>query len=109
MSADADSPRRQARNAALFFGYQVIGAVFTAALTIFLVRELGSDGYGVFALATGIGAIVVILADLGISQATARFLAESQDDPETVRHLVGEAFLLKVVVALVVSGLLALL
>ncbi len=107
MSNDADTPRRQARNAALFFGYQAIGAVFTAGLTIFLVRRLGSDGYGVFALATGIGAIVVILADLGLSQATARFLAESQDDPAIVRHLVGEAFKLKIAVALAVSVLLA--
>ena len=101
--------RRQARNAALYFSYQVIGAVFTAGLTIFLVRKLGDDGYGVLALASGIGAIVVILSDLGISQATARFLAESQHDQATVAHLVREALALKVVVAFVISGLLALL
>jgi O-antigen/teichoic acid export membrane protein len=99
----------QARNAALSLVYQVTGALFTAGLTIFLVRKLGSDDYGVLALATGIAAIVVLLSDLGISQATARFVAENVEQPETVRHFVREALLLKLVAALAASGLLALL
>jgi len=107
MPPEGEIPQKETRNAAFFFAYQFVGAVFTAGLTIFLVRKLGSESYGVFALATGIGAIVVILSDLGISQATSRFLAESADDSAVVRHIVRDALVLKATVALVVSGLLA--
>jgi O-antigen/teichoic acid export membrane protein len=109
MSSEAEAPRRETRNAALFFAYQAVGAIFTAGLTIFLVRQLGSDGYGIFALATGIGAIVVILSDVGISQASARFLAENADDDEAVRHIVRDALVLKIVLATAVTVLLFLL
>ena len=36
-----------------------VTAVFTAAVTLYLVRELGSSGYGVFAIALGIGSVII--------------------------------------------------
>ena len=69
----ADSIRR---NAAFGLATKLTGALFTGALTIFLVRELEPSGYGVFALAVSVGSLVLPFSDFGISQSTARFIAE---------------------------------
>ena len=45
-------------------------------LTIVLVRVLGPEDYGVFALALSVASLVFLPADFGISQSTARFVAE---------------------------------
>ncbi len=55
---------------------QMLGAGFTAALTLFLVRELGPHEYGILALAASIGTIVLMLSDFGISTSAARYVAE---------------------------------
>ena len=39
---------------------QVAGVVFTAGLTLYLVRALGASGYGAYALAVTIGALVAV-------------------------------------------------
>ena len=50
------APRSDSITRNTFFGLatQLTTAAFTAALTLFLVRALGPDDYGIFALATGI-------------------------------------------------------
>ena len=66
-----------ARNTAFAVAVRLTGTVFTAILTIFLVRYLGPAEYGVFALAMGVGALVTVPSDLGISMSAARFSALS--------------------------------
>jgi hypothetical protein len=79
-----------------------------AVLTIYLVRALGPPGYGVFALAVGLGSLLTLPSDFGISSSTARFVAEHRGDRRVVAALVGDAFRLKLVIALVVcAGLFA--
>ena len=47
-----------------------------------LVRVLGPEDYGVFALAISVASLVFLPADFGISQSTARFVAEPRrEDP----------------------------
>ena len=64
------------RNTAFALASQIATASFTAILTIFLVRVLGPEDYGVFALALSVASLVFLPADFGISQSTARFVAE---------------------------------
>jgi O-antigen/teichoic acid export membrane protein len=98
-----------ARNTAYAVAVRFTGVVFTAVLTIFLVRYLGPKEYGVFALAMGVGALMAVPSDLGISMSAARFVAELRGDADGVAEVVVDALRLKLVVAGLSSlGLIAL-
>jgi O-antigen/teichoic acid export membrane protein len=98
-----------ARNTAYAVAVRFTGIVFTAVLTIFLVRYLGPKEYGVFALAMGVGALMAVPSDLGISMSAARFVAELRGDADGVAEVVVDALRLKLVVAGLSSlGLIAL-
>jgi len=96
-----------ARNAGFAFGVQMTGAVFTAGLTLFLVRALDPDGYGTLALAISVGGVALIVSDLGVSQATARYVAENRGDRSAAGALVGDALKLKLAISAAVSIALA--
>ena len=97
MSDSASPPERESitRNVGFSFLVGVTSAVFTAILLLFLVRELGPEEYGVFALAMSVGGLVTLPANLGIANATSRFMAESRHDRATVHGIVSDAFRLK--------------
>lgn len=98
-----------ARNTAFAIAVRLTGIVFTAVLTIFLVRYLGPSDYGVFALAMGVGALMTVPSDLGVSMSAARFVAEVRGDAGSVAKVVSDAFRLKLVVGgLSALGLIAL-
>ena len=73
------------RNAAFALASQIATASFTAVLTIVLVRVLGPEDYGVFALALSVASLVFLPADFGISQSTARFVAEHRGERDRDR------------------------
>ncbi len=85
------------RNAAFALASQLATASFTAILTIFLVRALGPEDYGVFALAVGVASLVFLPADLGISQSTARFIAEHLGEHERVVDVLRDGLKLKLI------------
>jgi O-antigen/teichoic acid export membrane protein len=95
------------KNAASSFVAQLTTASLTAILTLFLVRALGAEQYGVFALAVGIGSISIAFADFGISNSTARFVAEHRTQQHAVRALIADALKLKLVVTGLVCALIA--
>jgi O-antigen/teichoic acid export membrane protein len=98
-----------ARNTAFAIAVKLTGTVFTGILIIFLVRYLGPAEYGVFALALGVGTLMNVPSDLGISMSAARFVAELRGDPGSVARVVSDAFRLKLVVGGLASlGLIAL-
>lgn len=103
------APESIPRNTAYQFAIQVSTASFTAVLTIFLARNLGPDEFGVFSLAIGIGTIVALPSDLGLSASVARFVAERRTELGSVAKLVANAVRFKIVLAGVVSVLMALL
>jgi O-antigen/teichoic acid export membrane protein len=86
------------RNAVFAGASKIAGAAFTAVLTIFLVRYLGPKEYGVFALAMGVGGLMTVPADLGISVSAARFIAERRGDPDGIARVIADAIRLKVFV-----------
>ena len=86
------------KNAVTTFAAQMTTATLTAVLTIFLVRGLGARQYGLFALTIGMSSIAIALADLGISDSTARFVAERRGgDHAELGALVADALKLKIV------------
>ncbi len=101
-------PRRPGvmRNSAYSLAAQLSTAAFTAILTLYLVRALGPTRYGVFALAVGIGALIVLPSDFGISSATARFVAERRHDQRAIGAIAASSLRLKLVFSLVVCGVL---
>ncbi len=102
--ADAPQPPERdsiARNVGFSFVVSIVSAAFTAVLLLFLVRELGPEEYGVFALAMSVGSLVLLPSNLGISTATSRFMAELRHDRPAVHGVVSDALRLK----LLVSGL----
>ncbi|HXC24143.1 MAG TPA: oligosaccharide flippase family protein [Solirubrobacteraceae bacterium] len=95
-----------ARNAGLALTSQLVSAGFTAILTIVLARRLGPGGYGVFAIAVGLGAVLVLPADAGLSSSVARFVAERVDDRSAVGSLLADALRLKAAIAVIVCAVL---
>jgi O-antigen/teichoic acid export membrane protein len=93
-------------NAAYSFLAQIAGAAFTAAITFFLARKLGTHGFGVYSLSLGFGALLLFPSDFGISTAAARFIAERRGDPAAVAQVLADSLKLKLLVSLAMSVLL---
>lgn len=88
---------------------QVATAVFTAGLTLYLVRALGPSHYGVYILAASIGGLLMYPAGVGLPTAVGRFLADHRRNLDQLRAIVALGLKVQVPVALVVSvGLFAL-
>jgi stage V sporulation protein B len=98
--AGGDSIRR---NTAFGAATQLTTAAFTAVLTIYLVRALGPDDYGIFALAVGIGGLLSIPSDFGVSSSTARFIAEHRGDMPAIRAMLADALKLKLAASSIVA------
>jgi O-antigen/teichoic acid export membrane protein len=93
-----------ARNAVFAMLAQVTTGIFTTAVTIYLVRALGTEGLGLFALALSVGRLALLVADLGIPLSLSRFLAETGGDRRLATYLYADALRLKVVTAAVASA-----
>jgi O-antigen/teichoic acid export membrane protein len=83
------------RNTAFALASQIATASFTALLTIVLVRVLGPEDYGVFALALSVASLVFLPADFGISQSTARFVAEHRGKRDSIAEVMADGLKLK--------------
>jgi O-antigen/teichoic acid export membrane protein len=92
-----------ARNAGLQFAAQLSSGAFGAVLVLFLTRELGPEGFGLFALALGIGALLMLPSDFGITAAAARFVAERSVDERAVAEIARQALGLKLIATGAVS------
>jgi O-antigen/teichoic acid export membrane protein len=97
------------RNTAFGLATQITTAAFTAVMTVYLVRALGPRDYGVFALAVGIGTLLMLASDFGLTGSAGRFIAELRGDPRAVSAVVSDSTLLKLVIVVPVCvGLFAL-
>jgi O-antigen/teichoic acid export membrane protein len=94
------------RNTTFAFIAQITGQFFTAGLTIFLARQLGTHGYGIYSLALGIGGLLLFPADFGISTSASRFVAERLGDRTAVASVTADAVRLKLIVSATLSALL---
>ena len=72
-------------------------ATISSILTIFLVRYLGPEDYGIFALALSVASLVFLPADFGISQSTARFVAEHRGEDDRIASVLADGLQLKLI------------
>lgn len=68
---------------------QLATAVFTAAVTLYLVRALGPEQYGALALVLSVTSLALLMADMAVGQSTARFVAAAPDAGTRREALVG--------------------
>jgi O-antigen/teichoic acid export membrane protein len=97
------SEERVSRSAGFAFLAQMVGAVLTAILTIFLGRELSAEQFGSFTFAMSVLVVAALFADIGITSSTGRFLAERRDDLTAAASVFRTAARLKLRVGLLAS------
>lgn len=98
--------RSVASNTVLSFFSQIVGAVFTAILVIFLTRKLGTQGYGLLSLALGVAGLAVLPSDFGVSYSVVRFVADHRSERSRLQEVLADALRLKLAAAILVSALL---
>jgi len=81
-----------ARNTGLAFLTQIVTAAFTAGLTIFLVRRLGPDEYGLFSLALGIAGLLFGRSGAGDLFGGVRDVISGSSDPVTIQLTAADDF-----------------
>jgi O-antigen/teichoic acid export membrane protein len=104
MSEPPDSGDSIARNVAFSFAAQMVGAAATAALTLYLVRALGPEEYGAFSIALGLGGLVLLPGDFGVSASASRFIAEHRGDWPAIAGVIRDGLRLKLCVSGVLSA-----
>jgi stage V sporulation protein B len=85
------------------FTGQMATAFFTAVMTLFLIRALGPSDYGLFTLAVGVAALLVIPSDFGLSASAGRFVADHRDEPGVAAAVVSDAFKLRLAASALVA------
>jgi O-antigen/teichoic acid export membrane protein len=70
---------RVSRDASLALLAQIVGAALTGVLTIYLGRALPAAEFGYFTFALSVLALASLLADLGVTTSSGRFLAERRE------------------------------
>jgi O-antigen/teichoic acid export membrane protein len=83
---------------------QLTTAVFTAVVTLYLVRALGPNRYGALALVLSVAGIAVVLADAALAQSASRYIAVRGTDRGWVAAVLGASIRLKLGVATVVCA-----
>jgi O-antigen/teichoic acid export membrane protein len=107
------SGRRLVKNTSVNAAAGVVSALLTIGLTPFLLHRLGASDYGIWLLATTLtlGSGYLAVADLGLPEATVKFIADARarGDTEGVNHVVSTTVVLfaasGVVLALAVVAL----
>jgi O-antigen/teichoic acid export membrane protein len=91
-------------NTALALTSQLVTALLTAFLVLYMTRALGPRSYGEFALAVGVAGVVLLPADFGVSSSAARFIAERRRDRKAASEFLSNALALKLAAAVISSG-----
>src|SRR6476620_11075458 len=97
MSDRIDQGDSIARNVGFSFAAQMVRAAATAALTLYLVRALGPRVFDALGIALGLGALVLLPGDFGISGSAARYIAEHRGDWPVIGGLLRDAVRIKLV------------
>lgn len=82
---------------------QLSSAVFTAGVTLYLIRVLGPEEFGELALVLSVGGITLVLADAAVAQSTGRYAAAHAHDPERLAAVVSSGLRVKLAVTSVAA------
>src|SRR6476469_3581321 len=95
---------RVVKNASILMATQLITWALSLLLVIFLPRYLGAAAVGEFAIAGSIWAIMGMLIGFGMDTLLMKEIARN---PQRTPHLIGTAFILRVVLFLLSCGIVA--
>lgn len=70
--------KRIAKNTTLLFASQLITLLLGFFATLYAARYLGVEGFGILSLAISLGAIIAVIADLGLNSLTVREVAKNK-------------------------------
>jgi len=97
--------QRILKNTGILSVAQIISYILVFFYTIYIARYLGAEGFGILSFAIAIVGIFTILTDLGISTLTVRDVAR---DRSLGPKYLGNGLVIKVILAVVSFGLIAL-
>ncbi len=97
--------QRILKNTGILSVAQIISYILVFFYTIYIARYLGAEGFGILSFAIAIVGIFTILTDLGISTLTVRDVAR---DRSLGPKYLGNGLIIKVILAVVSFGLIAL-
>jgi O-antigen/teichoic acid export membrane protein len=100
-----NATQRIMKNTAVLSVSQIISFIFIFFYTIYIARYLGADGFGILSFAIAISGIFSILFDLGLSTLTVREVAR---DKSLAQKFLGNAIIIKIILAIVSFGLIIL-
>ncbi len=96
--------KRIAKNIALITGGGVFRAVLMPLFTIFIARELGTEGFGAFSFALALASILVIVGEMGLPKMVVRELTNNKED---VGKYIGDLSVLRLITGLASMGIVA--
>ncbi|MEW6553893.1 MAG: flippase [Actinomycetota bacterium] len=96
--------KRIAKNIALITGGGVFRAVLMPLFTIFIARELGTEGFGAFSFALALASILVIVGEMGLPKMVVRELTNHRED---VAKYIGDLSVLRLITGLASMGIVA--
>src|SRR3989344_4832399 len=93
----ANSNTRQTiiKNTFWLFSGEALGRLIKLGLIVYAARELGAEGWGIFAYALSIASLLMIFSDIGIESLVAREISQKKDDH---KMFISAAFLLKSII-----------
>lgn len=97
--------QRIAKNIGMLMISQILGYIFGFLYAMYMARYLGVDDFGVLSFALAFAGLFGIFADLGLSTLTIREVAK---DRSLAGKYLGNIALMKVILAAIVFGLIAL-
>jgi O-antigen/teichoic acid export membrane protein len=97
-----DDAKRIAKNIALIFGGGTFRAVLMPLFTIFIARQLGTEGFGAFSFALSLASVLVIVGEIGLPKMVVRELANHRDE---VAKYMGDLSILRLLTGLASMGI----
>jgi O-antigen/teichoic acid export membrane protein len=104
MARDRGQGETIAKNSMFSLAALLASAAFSAGLTIFLARRLGSTGFGILSLALGVAGLVLLPLDLGVSTSAARFIAEHRGDRKRQASVLADALRIKLPLSVAIAA-----
>src|SRR6185312_12524245 len=101
--AAAAAEERASRSVTFAFLAQMVGAVLTAVLTVFLGRALSASQFGDFTFALSVVLVASLFADLGVTSSSGRFVAERRGDRPAAMAVFRTSFWLKILIGVPAS------
>jgi|GEM_PF-911679 len=94
--------KRIAKNIAFIVGGGTFRAVLMPLFTIFIARELGTEGFGAFSFALALASVLVIVGEMGLPKMVVRELTNHKED---VAKYIGDLTILRLITGIASMGI----